>query len=51
LMFLEKLHPEIIKELSQALVDETYDEKIFLKYFGKSLQTLVKIYEKEERDH
>ena len=51
LMFLEKLHPEIIRELSKALIDETYDEKIFLKYFGKSLQTLVKIYEKEERDH
>ena len=51
LMFLEKLHPEIIRELSKALIDETYDEKIFLKYFGKSLQILVKIYEKEERDH
>ena len=51
LMFLEKLRPEIIKELAQTLVDDTYSEKSFLKYFGKSLQTLVTEYEMKERNH
>lgn len=49
LMFLEKLHPKIVRELAQALINETYSKKIFEKLFGKSLQELVKMYREEEK--
>ena len=48
LMFLEKIRPDIVQELTQAMIDETYSEELYLKYFGKSLKALVRIYEEEE---
>lgn len=47
LMWLEKKRSSIIRELYQALVDDTYTSAIFNNLFGKPLEELVKTYERE----
>jgi len=49
LMFLEKHHPTIVKELAHQLVENSYSETTFEKLLGTPLQNLIKTYSEEER--